>query len=452
MQDVKQSLITQVTKYGKIILGSVAGVVLVMSSYGYNDSGVSLRLQQPVIGHTWIKEEGFYFKLPFVSRTRSYNQKGTIASSDNENILETASLVSPPRPLQFADSYEMRVEWSMRYEIPVDDGSLEDMHVSIKSENNLLGNTLMPFAQTLVNDSVNQMLGGSFSQGGRNSLRTLIDNQSQNGMYQTKVMKVKSNHVDGVGTNKTTGGTTSDGIEVTKVVYLTDKNGKKLRTSLAISQYGIKIVPNSIAIIETVPLGRLVKYIDTKQANITLQIGQDEQQKLLTKQAITSKLKGEKELIDRTNNLNIKKQEAIIVAEQRVEEAKLQAQKETVERQKVADLAIIDKNRELQISKANEGIQKANSVAAKYEASAIKEVGFARAAVKKSDYAAIDKTILALEVDKAKALAMYKSNMIVNMPTVVSGQGSGTSSSLETMTTLSVMEKLGKSTISVDGK
>ncbi len=440
-----------VKTFGKTATGIAAAVIVGFSSYGYNDSGVSLRLQQPLIGHTWIKEEGFYFKLPFVSRTRSYNQKGTIASSDNESILETASLASPPRPLQFADSYEMMVEWSMRYSIPVDDVGLENMHVSLKSEANLLGNTLMPFAQTLVNDSVNQLLGGNYSQGGRNSLRTLIDNQAQFGMYQTKVQKVSNNRKNGKGSNTSTGGTSSD-IQITKVVYLEGEDGKKLRTPLALSQYGIKIVPNSISIIETKPLGRLVQYIDTKQANIALQIGQDEQQKLLAKQAKTSKLKGEKTLIDKTNDLNIRKQSAIIAAEQRVAEAKLQAEKETVERQKVADLAIIDKTKQLQEAKANEGIQRANAVAAKHEANAIKEVGFARAAVKKADYAAIDKAILTLEVDKAKALALYESNMTVNMPTYVGGGTGGSGgSSLEAMSSLKVMEMLGKP-VTIQGK
>lgn len=440
----KAQLVGKASTFGKTAAGIAVALLIGYNSFGYNDSGVSTRLQQPLMGHTWIKEEGFYFKLPFVSKVRSYNQKGTIASSDNPSIVETASLATPPRALQFADSYEMGVEWSMRYEIPNVDENLEDMHKSLKSEANMLGNTLMPFAQTLVNDSVNQMLGGDFAQGGRNSLRTLIDNQSQNGMYQTKVERVSAGAKEGKGSNSSTGGTTASDLEVTKVVYLEDATGKKLRTPLAISQYGIKIVPNSISIIETQTLGRLVKYIETKQKNITLQIEQDEKQKILVKQAQTSKLQGEKDLIDKTNSLNIAKQTAIISAERKVEEAKLQAEKETVERQKVADLAIIDKNRQLQEAKANEGIQRANAIAAKHEANAIKEVGFANAEVKKADYAAIDKGILMLEVDKAKALAMYESNMTVNMPTVVSGQG-GSSNSLETMTTLKVMEQLGKS-------
>jgi hypothetical protein len=440
---MKNTIISKFSEAWKpVVLGSLVAI-LGVSSINYNPGGVSTRIQEPLIGSTWIKEEGFYFTIPLLSRTRAFNQKGTVASSDNESIIDTASLTSMPRNLQFADSYEMQIEWSLRYEIPIDDESLEKMYQSIKTENNLLGNTLMPFSQMLVNDSANQMLGGNFAQGGRNALRTLIDNQSQFGMYQTTVEKVSTSRTSGVGSNDTLGGTDTD-LMITRVVYLTDDNNKRLRTPLSIAQYGVKIVPNSINIIEAVPQGRLIDYIDTKQKNIALQIEQDENQKLLVKQAKTEQLTGEKELITKTNSLNIAKESAVIAAEQRVLEATLAAEKEVVERQKVADLAIIDKTRQLQESKANKGIQEANAVAAKYEATAIKEVGFAQAAVTAAKYKAIDPTILAMEVDKAKALALYQSNMVVNMPTVVSGSG-GSSNSLETMTTLKVMEQLGKS-------
>lgn len=423
-----KDLTKQLIKYGKIAGTALFAIVIIISSYGYNDSGVSTRLQQPVFGHKWIKEEGYYFKLPFVSRVRSYNQKGTIASSDNESIQESASLVETPANLQFADSYEMRVEWSMRYSIPMDDEGLEKMHVSLKSEQNMLGNTVMPFAKTLVNDSVNQMLGGQFAQGGRNALRTLIDNQSQNGMYLTRVEKVKTGRQDGKGSNNTTGGTSASDLEVTKVVYLTGSDGKKLRTPLAISQYGIKIVPNSIAIIEAQPLGRLVDYIRNKQENIALQIKQDEKQKLLAKEAKTAKLQGERDLVTRTNKLNIEKQEAIIAAERRVEEARLQAQKETVERQKVADLAIIDKKRELQIARDNEGIQKANAAASKYEAQAIREKGFAEAEVDKAKLEAKESNkeiyLAELSLEETKALATALPHITLDAPdTVIMGSG-----------------------------
>ena len=300
----------------------------------------------------------------------------------------------------------------------------------------------MPFGQTMFTDSVNQMLGGDFAQGGKNALRTLVDNQTQYGMYQTKVERKKVSRGAGEGSNSVLGGATTD-LEITKVVYLEDESGKKLRTPLSISQYGIKIVPNSFQIVENNPVGRLVQYIETKQNNQRLQIEQDEKQKILAKQAQTSQLEGEKRLVERTNELNIKKQEAIIEMQQKVEQAKLQAEKETVEREKVASLAIIDKDRELQIAKANEGIQKANSQAAKYEAQAIVEVGLANAKVKKADYAAIDKEILISNNNRDVALAMYESNMTINMPNYLNvGGEAANQTSVENMSTIKFMEQM----------
>lgn len=423
-----------------------AGIVVVLlSSYGYNEGGVNTRLQIPLIGATWIKEEGYYLKAPLISRVVTLNKNGTVASTDNKDLLESSSIVVPPTTALFADSFQMAFEWSVRYELPVDDEGLELVYQKQKSQAALLANTVMPFAQTLFTDSVNQMLGESFAQGGKNSLRTLIDNQSQFGMFQTKVETVKVARGSGKGTNDTIGGANTD-MEITKVIYLTDPlTNKRLRTPLSIAQYGIKIVPNSFQIIENKPVGRLITFIDKKQASLELQIAEDEAQVLIAKQTQTEQLNGEKVLIARTNVLNVEKQEAVISAEKRNEEARLQAEKEVIEANKIAELAIIDKNRELQMAQADEGIQKAFALAAKYEASAIKEVGFAKAAVKDADYKAIDKTILALEVDKAKALALYSSNMTVNMPMIVGGKGdTGGDSSLEIMTSLKVMEQLGK--------
>ncbi len=456
MNEQQQTEIYDTLKtYGKrLILGLVLAVT-VMNSYNYNPGGVNSRVKQPGIGASvegelpsgvrWIKEEGFYFKIPFLSRVSEFNKNGTIASTNNEDLMDNASSVIPPMTAPFADAFQMEFEWSVRYRIAMDDIGLEAMYQELKSQEALLANTVMPFAQTLFTDSVNQMLGGDFAQGGKNSLRTLIDNQSQFGMYQTKVVKEVKSRNSGKGSNSVLGGASTD-VEVTTVEYLTDAQNKLLRTPLSIEQYGIKIVPNSFQIIENRAVGRLITYIDNKQRNLELQIKQDEDQKLLVKQAKTEQLKGEKDLVTKTNKLNIQKQEAIIAGERRVAEAELAAKKEVVERQKVADLAIIDKTRQLQESKANEGIQKANAIAAKHEGAAIKEVGFAEAAVTQAKYKAIDKDILKLEVDKATALALYQSNMQVQMPLIMNSGAGGVadaSGSIADMSNIKILEMLG---------
>ena len=440
--DAAKTVVNKIASYGWKS-AAVAGVaIVVLNSYGYNNGGVATRVQQPIMGHKWIKEEGYYGKIPFFSKTREFNKNGTIAATDNKPLIEASGIHVTPTVAQFADSYEMRFEWSMRYELPTSDEALEFMYQKLKSQENMLANTLMPFGQTMFTDSVNQMLGGDFAQGGKNALRTLVDNQTQYGMYQTKVERKKVSRGTGEGSNSVLGGATTD-LEITKVVYLEDKSGKKLRTPLSISQYGIKIVPNSFQIVENNPVGRLVQYIETKQNNQRLQIEQDEKQKILAKQAQTSQLEGEKRLVERTNELNIKKQEAIIEMQQKVEQAKLQAEKETVERQKIAALAVIDKKREQQIATANQNIQKANAEAAKYEAKAIIEVGLANAKVKKADYDAIDKEILISNNNRDVALAMYESNMTINMPNYLNvGGEAAKQTSVENMSTIKFMEQM----------
>lgn len=425
-------------KFGKLAVLGLVGAVTLFSTFSYNEGGVSTRVQQPLFGFKWIKEEGWYAKVPFLSKTKVFNKNGTVAATDNEPLIEASGITVSPTVAQFADAYEMTFEWSMRYEIPISDEGLEHMYQKLKSQDNMLANTIMPFGQTMFTDSVNQMLGADFAQGGKNSLRTLVDNQSQNGMYQTKVVRRKIERGGGKGSNSVLGGASSD-MEITEVNYITDDSGKRVRTPLSITAYGIKIVPNSFQIVENRASGRLVDFITTKQNNQRLQIEQDEKQKILAKQAQTSQLQGEKNLVERTNELNIKKQEAIISMQQKVEQAKLQAEKETVEREKVADLAVIDKQRELQIAKANEGIQKANALAAKYEAQAIKEKGFAEAAVDKAKLQAKQSNkeiyLAELSLEEAKAIATVLPLVKIDTPDIVmsaGGQGNGVSDLLST--------------------
>lgn len=429
---------------GKKSVVAALCAVLTFATVNYNQSGLYTRVQSPLVGYKWVQTEGFYAKMPFLSSTKSYSQNGTVAVTDNESIIETASAYEIPRNIQFSDSYQMRLEYSFRYELSTNPDILEDMHQKVKTEQNLLGNTILPFALTLAADTAQQVEAGNFTQGGRNEFRTLMNDQSANGLFVTRVEQTAIEAEQADTESDRDAGTTKKGTQyIRKVVYIEDDQGKRLRTPLSIAEYGIKVVPDSIAIIEAEPIGRLVTYIDKKQENIALQISEEESQKLLRQQAKTAQLTGAKELVTSTNELNIAKANAIIKQEQELEVARVLAQKEIVEQEKVASLAIIDKRRELQIAKDNEGIQRANALAARYEAEAIKEKGFAEAAVDKAKYQAIDKEVLRLEVTKATQLALYNSNVKVTMPTIVGGGNEA--NSLETFTSLSVIEKLGKS-------
>ena len=154
--------------------------------------------------------------------------------------------------------------------------------------------------------------------------------------------------------------------------------------------------------------------------------------------------------IEKSNVLLVQKDAAIIKGQQQVEQAKLAAEKETVERQKVADLAIIDKSTQLQQAKANEGIQKANAVAARYEASAIKEKGFAEAAVDRAKLRAKqdNKTIYLAELalEEAKAIANVLPHVKVNMPSIIMNGGSGSGSQVSDLLSTKLVQDVIQST------
>lgn len=425
---------------GKIALGLFTAIV-VFTGMGYNDSGVSTRVQQPMFGYNWITEEGYYFKLPLVSRDRSYDQIITVAVTTNEDICNTASVcISPDRAgIPFADTYRMQLEYQMRFRIPVIESGLdeqgilkaiglEEMHGDVKSLENLRGNTLLPFAQTLVSDTANQMLATKVAQGGQNAFRTRLADQASNGMLVTTVQKVPVTAEIADTSSDRDASTTKMGQQfITQVVVHEDDKGLALRNPTSISAYGVTLVPNSIQIIKATPVGRLVTYIDNKQKNIALQIEQEETQKLQRQKAKTAQLKGATDLVTRTNQLNIEKAEAVIAAEKRNEEAALQAEKELIEANKVKDLAVVDKARELEISTANLGIQEANYKSTKFEAQAIKEKGLAEAQVAKAKLGAKNANkeiyLAELDVEKTRLMADALPKMQITGPSVVMGAG-----------------------------
>ena len=201
------------------------------------------------------------------------------------------------------------------------------------------------------------------------------------------------------------------------------------RTPAAISAYGITLVPSGINLVDYVPEPRLKEFMVQKQDRVRDRAKIVEDQENERQRAITAQLTGERERIEKQNQLLKEKDAAKIRGEQQVMEAELQAQRESIDRQKVADLAIIDKKRELQIAKDNENIQKANALAAKYEAQAIKETGFAEAEVEKAKLQAKqsnkDIYMAELELEATKAMATVLPQVKITSPQVVMGGGNG---------------------------
>jgi hypothetical protein len=155
-----------------------------------------------------------------------------------------------------------------------------------------------------------------------------------------------------------------------------------------------------------------------------------------------------------------RQKELVVISSQReVEVAKQIAERETIEQRKLQDLAVIQKDKELSISRAELGIQKANAEAATYAAQAIAAKGKAEADVLAAQYRAKaqNKEIFLAETQRDIAQTMYSNlkdfriempqNVIVGAGDGHGGQGAGKlPSNLDVITgfsALGLMEKMG---------
>ena len=448
-----QDVMNKVDVMGKVKGFGITGAVVLglgitgLSSFTTVDSGETVRIQNTMSGtYEWHMTEGMKFKVPFFSKVDTYNSVSTIAVTDDQQLIDTASATRQPLSVTFTDNYGGIMEASWRVRLSTDPARLEMMHQEVKTQENLEGNTFITFAKDMLNLTTDQFLAQDFMQGGKGAFKQRLQDQADYGMLQTKREKVEivgqvaDQGLDG---NRKENSTSKQ--FVYKVVIQTDKEGKPLRRPHSLSKYGIQV--SQVDLGEFVPAGDLRDYVNTikrrEKERADLIAGQRKERE----EAVSAQLRGETKRITAKNKALMAKDQEVIAGNKQVELATIKAKREIVEREKLATLAKIDKQKELDISKANEGIMKANATAAKYEAQAIKEVGFAEAAVKKADYAAIDKNILISNNNRDVALAMYNSNMVVNMPKYVNiGGAAANQTSVEQMSTLKMMEQLQANT------
>lgn len=432
-------------------IGAILTIIVILSSYIVVGSGESVRIQNNLSGsNTWHTSEGIALKAPFFSTVTRYNQEGTVAITDNEELCDTATLCSTPREVRFADTYSITTEASFRFSLPKNPEQLEAMHDKVKNQDNLFGTTLGPFAQDLINYTSSQFRAEDFMQGGQNEFKSRMIDQATNGMLVTKRVKevIKTEVANRDSDRK--GGTAHVGEQfIYKVNVLEGKDGLPLRNPTAIAAYGVTIVPAGINLVDYTPEQKLRAFMIAKQDQVRKRAKIVEDQENERQQAITAQLTGERERIEKQNILLQQKDAARIAGEKAVVVANLEAERETIERQKVADLAIIDKKRELQIAKDNEGIQRANAIAAKHEANAIKEVGFAEAAVAKAKLNAKqtnkDIYLAELELEAELAFAKVLPDVKINMPELVmNGAGSSGGSISDLLSTKLAKDVIGK--------
>ncbi len=413
---------------GIVALGAITGIAAMEKV----DAGEYVRIQNPSGSFVWYTDPGLKFKIPFFSTTTTYQELTTVTFSRSEDTRDSASIAEVPALIKFADGYSGEGDFTFRFRMSPSDDKLEMMHKAVKRQTALQGNTLLPAANELLNQTANQFTGSGYAQGGKGEFKSRLQDQARNGMLTVKRIRqeVEAVVADQAGEGERAQNNTAKVYEYVMEVQ-EDENGVALRTPLDISQYGITIAQVTMGDFEeSVELKQFLSDRRQKERESKNRI---DEQRVERENAITAGLRGETQRIQAKNKALMVKDAAVIKEQQKV----------AIEQEK-ANLSVIQKNKELAIAESNEGIQKANAAAAKFEAQAALEMGLAEARIKKAHYNAIDKDVLRLEVQKATSLATARAyeKQGVQMPLIVGGGAGGASNSIENMASLKLIDQL----------
>ena len=419
----------KVSKVGRAIkslgikgFAALATLFVVNASIVNVDAGRYMMEQKPsgeLIAHM---TPGYKFIIPFVTDVKFYNEVTTVTYSEEPG---QATSANAPYNVTFADTYSGEMKGSFRIEMPKDPEQFKLIHKAFKRYDNFVDNGIEKFTNELLAYTANQYTGEAFMQGGQNEYKTRLFDQATKGLYVTKRTAVKINRQIGtVSLNNDKAGKSTTGQQVVfRNIIQRDKNGKPLREANPMAKYGVRV--SQVTVDGFLPEPALKQFMQNKKSMIVKRQRLIESQENEKQSAITAKLKGDRERVEAKQKMLREKDAAVIKANKEVELARLTATREAVDRQKLADLAVIDKKKELQVAKANEGIQQANERAAKFEAQSKLHNGLADAKILKAKYDAYDKTLYSMEIQRDTMINVTKNlkDVKIQMPQISIGGG-----------------------------
>ncbi len=441
-------LLEILTKVPRKLLIGIIGVVAFMYTISYVETvslGYVKVYQNTLTKSTKVyKGPDWYISAPLFGSSYEYKQVTTLTFKDTKEDEET-SYNANSLDISFADTYKAKLPMSARFDLPQDDMALLKLHTDFRGYDNLVHSLYVSTMRDIATNVSKQFTAEEVFQGGLNSLKSSIEDQSKYGIVITERRQVQSisemTERVPLGTDKTKSVIEAKPIMVWKAIPKTDKSGNVLRTSNPLSVYKISVT--QINLFEPQAEARLEQLLTDKKVLVAKKISSVQKQENAKTEIETAKLEGEAERTRAEQKRMIEADAAIIEKKKEVELAKQQANREIVDKEKEAKLAIIEKQKELQIAQSNKAIEEANSLSAIFAAKAIREKGLAEAAVKEANYNAINEGIFAKEVEKEIQLAKYLAlkEFKVAMPTTVIGGGTS-NGNLDALTNLHILDKV----------
>ncbi len=441
----------QLRKYLLTGLSSLFALFLAMSSFFTTELGYTYVVQDTLFGSIRVfTEPGIHFKVPFFSNVYTYNQAMTL----NFGNQESGEKIKSSRQLsevevQFADTYTARIPATFRFRLSADPEKIIAMHREFRSYDNLIDSLLIKNAKNVTVVTATQYTGEEFFQGGLNKFKVQLEDQLQNGLYETERRQVEVEQTDlaAVSSENEDGDRLERKVQlVWKNIILQDESGQAKRIANPLDSYGIQV--RQVTIGRPLPEQRLDDLLIKKKDLVAKRITAIQAQETARAEAKTAQLEKEIEKARAIQDAQRSKELAIISKQKEVEMERQQAELERVRKEKEKTVAVLEKQKELEIAMAERDIQKANADAATYAAKAIREQGMAEAEVAKAHLlakqAARDIYMAEIQRDIAKVMYPALQNVTIDMPDYyVQGQdGQVPVSSLEVFTSLGAMDQL----------
>lgn len=445
-------LVKRVVGYGA---GAIVALVIAFGTWFTTEEGYLYFVQNKLTGNTTVySEPGVHLKMPFFTNVYEYKRVATIDMTASEGGNYTRDL--PEISVNFADTYTGTVPATFRYRLPTDEKNFRVLHQEFRSFDNLVDALLIQNSRNVAVVTATQYTGEEFIQGGVNAYKAQMEDQLRNGLYVTERRQVEiedSSYAPVSSTNSNANKVESTKRLVWKNVVIYDTaTGQPQRLNNPLSPYGITV--SQVTIGKPTPDEKLDALLEQKRILVGEKISA--QQAIETNRTKAEAAKQEREIAKQKaiQDAQREKELAIIAEQQKVEVERQRAIRETVQKQKEADLAVIEKQKELQMARDNEGIQKANDTAATYQANAIRKVGLAEADVDRAKLAAKQSAsdIYMAEIQRDIANVMYTNlkDFQINMPQNYVSQGGtegGIKSNLDVLSAfgaLGVMDNLQK--------
>lgn len=433
------------------IIGGVAGIfglLALNSTWFTTEEGYLYFVQNKMTGNTTVySDPGIHFKMPLFTNVYEYKRVATIDMTAGEGGNYTRDL--PEISVNFADTYTGSVPATFRYRLPTDEENFRRLHQEFRSFDNLVDALLIQNSRNVAVVTATQYTGEEFIQGGVNAYKAQMEDQLRNGLYVTERRQVEIE--DSAYAAVSSQNSDANKVETTtrlvwkNVIIYDDTTGQPKRLSNPLSAYGITV--SQVTIGKPVPDPTLDALLGKKRGLVGEKIAA--QQEIETNRTRAEAAKQEREIAKQKaiQDAQREKELAIIREQQQVEIERQKAIKETVQKEKEAQLAIIEKQKELQMAKDNRGIQEANAEAAKFEAQAILEKGLAEARVDEAKLQAKQSAadIYMAEIQRDIAQVMYTNlgNFKITMPLNYVSQGSGNSPMMSNLDVLSAYGALG---------